>query len=122
MKAGFIVNSNRMAPCFAGNELFVYDDSVDSSEHEVIDTTSWELRDWVTALLKRDVDQLLCSSIDQFLYGALLGNGIVVIPNVIGAIDEVKDKWQKGMIPNEQGYGFRRRHCGHGKKHCRNNG
>ena len=121
MKAGFIVNINRMAPCFTGNELFVYDDSIDSSEHEVVDTAGWELRDWVTELLKRDVDQLLCSSIDQFLYGALLGNGIIVIPNVIGAIDEVKDKWQKGMIPNEHGYGFRRRHCGNIRKRCRNN-
>ncbi len=122
MKAGFITDSSRMAPCFAGNKLVVFDELSDSDKYEAIDTAGWTLRDWVTELNKRDIEQLLCAGVDQFLYGALLGNGIVVISNVIGAIDEVKEKWQKGMTPNEQGYGFRRRHCGNGRKRCRNNG
>ena len=119
MKVGFIINNSRMAPCFSGNDLCVYDDSFKSTEYEIIDTTGWKLRDWATELLKRDIDQLLCSGIDQFLCGALLGNGIIVIFNIVGTIEEVRDKWQKGLISSKQEYGFRGRHCGHGRQRCR---
>ena len=109
----------RMAPCFAGNELFIYDDCAESGEHLMVDTTGWKLRDWTTELVKYDIEQLLCTGIDQFLSGALFGNGIVTISNIVGVIDEVLEQWQQGLIPDRQEYGLRRRRCGHrGKGQC----
>ncbi|MCK5529099.1 MAG: hypothetical protein KAI74_05405 [Kiritimatiellae bacterium] len=122
MKVALITSGGRMAPCFAGNELFIYDDDSGSGEHVVIDTAGWELRDWTTELIKYDIDQLLCAGIGQFLSGALFGNGIVVISNIVGVVDEVLEKWRQGLISDQQEYGLRRRRCGHRGNRCRNNG
>lgn len=122
MKVGFIVNSNRMAPCFVGNELWVYRSLSDSDEHEVVVTVDWGLRNWATELMNRDIEQLLCAGIDRFLCGALLGNGITVISNVVGEVVDVQDKWRQGLITDKQEYGVRGWHCGHSRKRCRRGG
>ena len=114
MKTAFVVNNNRMASCFAGNELWIYYNLADSDKYDVVDTGGWEMRDWITELYKRDVGWLLCAGIDRFLYGSLRGNGIILIPNVIGEVDEVKNKWRQGLISNNQEFGFKRR-----KRCCR---
>ena len=123
MKTALVVNNNRVASCFAGNELWIYDNLSVSDKYEIIDTAGWEMRDWVTELYRRDIERLLCAGIDRFLYGSLQGNGIIVIQDMIGEIDEIKDKWRRGLISDNQEFGFqRRRRCGRGKKRCRNNG
>jgi hypothetical protein len=119
MKTAFVINNNRMAPCFAGNELWIYSSSADLDKHEVIDTSGWEMRDWVTNLHRSDVEKLLCAGIDNFLHGALCGNGVVVISDVAGTLDVIFDKWKSGSISEPEYYGGQGRHCGYGRKQCR---
>ena len=41
----------------------------------------------------------LCTGIiEQFLYGVIRGNGIFVVPNVIGNVLEVLESWRLGKL------------------------
>ncbi len=122
MKVGFIVSRNRVASCFAGNELLVYSNLLELDEHEVVSTSDWQLRDWVTELMKRDVGQLVCSGIDRFLNGTLRGNGVTVSCGIVGSIDVVIDRWRQGLIVERQEYGGRGHRCRGGRKRCRKGG
>jgi len=105
VKTAFVVSNERMASCFAGNEIRVYADLSDASETEVVSSAGWEPRDWVDELRRRDVELLVCVSVNRFLWGALRGSGISVTTDVVGALDNVVERWRRGEIEVDSGYG-----------------
>lgn len=61
-------------------------------------TAGWGALDWGRELVRRDVGLLFCAGIDRFLWGALKGNGIDVIPDAVGEPEEVLSLWQGGAF------------------------
>ena len=48
--------------------------------------------DWVTNLHRSDVEKILRAGIGNFSHGALCDNGMVVVADVAGMLDEVFNK------------------------------
>ena len=87
-----------MCPCFSGVDLWILDQGEDMGRHQLVTTAVWAPLAWGRQLMRRDVVILFCAGIDQFLYGALRGCGIGVVPNAAGTPSEVLKKWQRGEL------------------------
>lgn len=61
-------------------------------------TAGWGVLEWGRELVRRDVGLLFCSGIDHFLWGALKGNGIDVIPDAVGEPEQVLKLWHGGVL------------------------
>jgi predicted Fe-Mo cluster-binding NifX family protein len=116
MKIGLTVLNGMMAPCFSGVDIWVATHEI-REDISVIKTNNWPLYSWTHELSKRDVNILLCSGIDQFLWGALNGYGIRVIANIAGNPEIVTEKWRSGtlQLPNAQNYNYLGRGRGNGR-------
>ncbi|MBN1863943.1 MAG: hypothetical protein JW808_03490 [Victivallales bacterium] len=96
----------RMAPCFAGVDLWIFDsdasmqgdDQTGLENIEVISTHGWHPLGWGRELMRHDVGLLLCSGIDQSTWGSIRGHGIQVIPDALGDAGSVLAAWRKGQL------------------------
>lgn len=102
MIAGLTVNDGRVAPCFAGVELWIVDSEGTAGAPQIFKTDDWPALTWGRELSSRNINILICSGIDRFLWGALQGVGIDVIPNVMGSCAEVIDLWKQGTLTMPQ--------------------
>lgn len=98
MNVGLTTSHNRMAPCFPGAELWILGPDQQIGQHQVVPTVGWHPLAWGQELMRWDVSMLLCAGIDQFLWGALQGYGIQVIPNAMGDPNEVFSQWRAGRL------------------------
>ena len=121
MNIGLTVSSGRMAPCFSGVSLWITDPSVSIDQKQITDTGTWQTLDWGQELMRHNVRTLLCAGIDQFLWGALQGHGIKVVPDTIGSPEKVIEQWQKGDLSVPQIWPPER-HNGCGRRFRRRNG
>ena len=102
VKIGMTTNRDRITPCFAGVELWILAETQDLGEREVMNTEGWHPLAWPKELMRHDVSVLLCSGIDQFVWGALRGYGIQVIPNATGGAEDVLRQWRSGLLAAPQ--------------------
>lgn len=119
MNIGLTVSHGRVAPCFPGVELWIVSSGDDIEKKQVADTRNWPAMAWGSELMRHNVSVLLCAGVDHFLFGALQGYGIEVIPDAEGSPAKVIEHWQKGALkvsniwrPHRQGVfsgGSRRR-------------
>jgi len=98
MKLAFSTNHNRMAPLFPGVTLLLVKSGLTNQMWHQVKTVGWQPAMWGKQLTYYDVDVLFCAGIEQFIYGAIRGFGIYVVPNSIGTADEVYKKWHSGSI------------------------
>lgn len=99
MKLAVTVNRGRVAPVFPGVDLrLIEEQDATSSSREDVMTSSWPLPAWSAQLMRRDVGVLLCAGIDSFVWGALQGHGIAVVPDAIGLPDEIIKQWRNGTL------------------------
>ena len=92
------VSDGRMAPCFSGVELRVVGSQENSEAAKVVETRGWHPLVWGRELMRRDVSTLLCTGIDQVVWGGIRGHGIQVIPNAIGDAESVLAQWVAGGL------------------------
>jgi predicted Fe-Mo cluster-binding NifX family protein len=100
MNIGLTVVSGRVSPCFRGVNLWILGDHAGLERKCVAETQDWGDLAWGQELMKRDVSVLICAGLNQFLWGALKGHGIDVVPNAVGEPDEVLGQWQRGALPS----------------------
>ena len=98
MNVAIATAGERVAPCFAGAELWIVGPDRGIDEHRTIHTAGRDPLYWARELLRLDVGTLLCTGIDQFVWGALEGNGIRVVPEAAGAAGEVLARWRAGEL------------------------
>ena len=98
MNVGLAVSSGRVAPCLPGAELWVVSLGGNREERKTVTTVGWHPLAWPRELMMSNVDTLLCSGIDQFLWGALHGYGIEVVPEAVGHAEEVLEQWRCGRL------------------------
>ena len=121
MNIGLTTSHGRMAPCFAGTDLWVVGADDDAAAHRVVSTAQWRPMFWGHELMRRDIGLLLCAGIDRFLWGAFQGFGIRVIPDTTGTPEDVVAQWRAGrlvpppMWPPCRGTGG----WGRGRRRCR---
>ncbi|MCK5849330.1 MAG: hypothetical protein KAH23_00340 [Kiritimatiellae bacterium] len=95
MNTGLTVSNGRMGPCFSGVCLWIVEPDAAPSKRQIFETTSWQALDWGQELMRHNVRTLLCAGIDQFLWGALQGHGIKVVPDTIGTPEKIIEQWRK---------------------------
>ena len=98
MNIAMTTEGGRVAPCFAGVELWIFGPGQQVGEHLTVHTAGREPLLWARDLLRRDVDTLLCAGIDVFVWGVLRGNGIRVVPEAAGPAKEVLARWRAGTL------------------------
>lgn len=98
MNIGLTVSKRRISPCLSGVSLWIVGDDGDMDDRLEIDTLGWEALAWGRELMRRDVGLLFCAGLDQFLWGALQGNGIDVVPDAIGDPSDVVGQWRRGEL------------------------
>ncbi len=106
MKAAAAISHGRVAPCFAGVEIWIVEqpsassapDHSERSEVEVISTHGWHPLGWGRELMRHDVGLLLCAGIEPGTWAAVRGHGIEVIPHAMGDVASVLEAWRKGML------------------------
>lgn len=96
MRVCLVKSNGRMAPCFPGVEMEIFDAPGTGKYHETISTQGWDMLSWGRELFRRDVTALLCGGIDMFLRGSLNGYGIDVFPGITGNAEKVMKEWQSG--------------------------
>lgn len=123
MNIGLTVSRRRMSPCLPGVDLWILSGTAEVKEKQVVETEKWHSLAWGRELMQRNVNVLLCAGISRFLWGALRGDGIQVVPDAMGVPDEVAEQWQSGGLtvprmwpPHVQGghqrrFGKRRHGC-----------
>ncbi len=116
MNIGLTISRGRVSPCFSGVSLFVLGPELGMQRQED-DTGDWHALDWACELAHRNVRVLLCAGIDRFLWGALQGNGIEVVPDATGPMDEVVAQWREGKLVVPQMWPPQR--CGGGQRGSR---
>ena len=100
MKIGLVINHSRMGVCFAGAELRILADDTVFEKAAVVHTYGWEPLEWGRRLAEQNVELLLCAGIDLSTWAAVRGNGICVIPNLMGDARTVFETWRKGELEN----------------------
>ena len=114
MNVALTSERGRVAPCFAGVELWIVEANQAVGEHRVIRTAGRDPSHWAQEFVRLDVGVLLCAGIDMFAWGVLRGNGIEVVPEAVGAVDEVLAQWRAGTLNAPPTWPFPvRRHSGH---------
>jgi hypothetical protein len=98
MNVALATDSGRVAPCFAGVELWIVNPSQSAGARLTVSTVGLDPSLWARELVRRDVGVLLCAGIDMFAWGVLRGNGIHVVPEAVGTVDEVMVKWHAGTL------------------------
>ncbi len=98
MNIGLTVSHGRISPCFPGVDLWILEAGKDIEQKQVIDTQNWHVLAWGQELMRRNVNVLLCSGVNRFLWGSLQGYGIEVIPNAVGLTNEVIKQWHNGTL------------------------
>ena len=104
MNRALTTSHGRVAPCLPGVELRIFRPRQGWDEGQVISTAGWDPLAWTNELLRRDVRTLLCAGIDQFLWGALRGYGIQVVPTVMGVPEDVLRFWDSGRLEVPQSW------------------
>lgn len=121
MNTGLVTQNHRMAPCYPGADLWVVGADSELDEARCVSTSGWHPLAWGRELLRLDVTELLCVGIDRFLWGALNGYGIRVVPNAIGTAQDVLELWRRGELQVPAmwvpGSGRRQRGRGRGRRH-----
>ena len=110
MKAAFVMTNGRMAPCFAGVEVRLVEKktgmegeaSSGLKEAEILSTKTWHPLQWGRELALHGVNVLLCAGIMPGTWAAVCGNGIEVIPNAMGAAENVLALWCGGKVTPPQ--------------------
>lgn len=87
-----------MAPIFPGIVLQLREEKDIHQVRESIHTDTWRQLSWGTQLMTRNINLLICAGIDQFLWGALRGTGIDVIPNATGTVNRAIGLWRVGLL------------------------
>ena len=87
-----------MSPCFAGVSLWILEQSAEMEQKQVFDTADWNDLALGRELMHRNVNVLLCAGINRFLWGSLQGYGIEVVPDAIGAPEQVLELWRSGKL------------------------
>jgi hypothetical protein len=98
MKLAFSTDNNKLAPLLPGVTLLLVKSGSINLFWQQVKTIGWQPILWGKQLMYYDVDMLFCAGIDQFIYGAIRGFGIYVVPNCTGTSEEVFKKWQSGSI------------------------
>jgi len=98
MNVALTTRHGHMVPCFSGVELLVIPPDQDLDRCEPVSTADWPPLAWGRELARRDVGVLICSGIYPFLWGALRGHGIDVVPNAIGESSSVLADWRSGAL------------------------
>ena len=131
MNTALTISHGRMAPCFAGVEIWIVSNNIPehAAGHAILDgakiilTYGWHPLGWGRELMRCDVGLLLCSGIDQSTWSSVQGHGIQVIPNAIGDALSVLNAWRSGRLSPPRlwpaypdGYaGFPTGGCGRGR-------
>ena len=104
MVIALTISHGRIAPCFAGVEIWIL------SEDEILDngvrisTHGWHPLAWGYELRRKHVTLILCSGIDLSTWSGLRGHGIRVIPNITGNPDKVLDQWRQGALQQPESW------------------
>lgn len=98
MIVAMVTSRGRMAPCFAGAELWIVPDNVDLSRAQFVSTRGWHPLAWGRELMQRDVAVLLCAGIDQATWAGVRGHGIDAVPTAIGNLETVLSAWRDGNL------------------------
>ena len=98
MNIAMTTENGRVAPCFAGVELWIVEPNQGVGVHRIIHTAGRDPSHWARELVRQDVGVLLCAGIDIFVWGGLLGNGVEVVPDAIGTADDVLARWRAGLL------------------------
>ena len=98
MSLALTVSRGRVSPCFSGVHLWVLPADGVLRKAEIVPTIGWGPPHWGQELMRRDVTTLLCAGIDRFLWGALQGYGVQVVPEAVGAPGRVVELWQRGDL------------------------
>lgn len=89
MIVAFATSRERVSSCFSGAELRIVNTEKGLGKAFTINTDDLCSNVWGPVLLRYDVEVFVCSGIDRFAEGALLGNGIRIISDVYGSIPDV---------------------------------
>ena len=116
MNVGMTTDGERMCPCFSGACLWILDQDEDIDRHWSVATGSWQSLGWSRQLMRLDVGVVLCVGVDQFLWGALKGYGIEVVPNAVGRPSEVLKQWRRGELVPPDMWPVRLPRCGGGRR------
>ena len=98
MNVALTTEGGRIAPCFAGVEVWIVEPAQNACEHRTIPTAGRDPSFWARDLVRLDVDAFLCAGIDMFLWGVLRGNGIEVFANITGPAGEALERWRAGLL------------------------
>ena len=104
MNVVLTTKNGRIAPCFTGVELWIIGPGQSAGECRVIYTAGRDPVLWARDLVRADVSTLLCTGIDMFVSGSIRGNGIQVITEAIGTVDEVLNRWRAGELKTQPIY------------------
>lgn len=102
MNVALTVEDGRVAPCFAGVELWIIGPNQRIEDRETVKTTESHPLSWARELVRRDIGVFFCSGIDMFAWGFLKGNGVQIVPECFGTVESVLEAWRNGslMIPS----------------------
>lgn len=106
MKVALSISHGRMAPCFAGVELWLIQanaitktgEPADLTDAEILSTHGWHPLVWGRELMRHDVGLLLCAGMAAGTWAAIQGHGIEVIPNAMGDVGTVLAAWRDGHL------------------------
>lgn len=93
------LNGNRIAPILEGSalQLVAFEQNTFTMGQQLI-TDEWSPSMWGRELLRYEVNILICGGIDRFFQGALQGNGIQIVSNITGTLDDVLRLWKSGQL------------------------
>lgn len=98
VNVGLTISRGRMSPCFPGTDLLVVSADGGAAKGKTVATMGWHPLAWGQELMRRNVGTLLCAGMDQFLWGALRGHGIQVVPEVVGDPSRALERWRSGEL------------------------
>lgn len=99
MKIALATRKGQLAPLFPGVEILIFKKQSAAAELEKrIQTSEWPPLAWGLNLMREDVNLLICSGLDHFVWGSLQGYGISVAPDAAGTVDEVLNLWYQGQL------------------------
>ncbi len=98
MNLAITVDQGRITSLYLGVHIMLVVIKNQTYECRIVNTDNWSKLSWGKKLLYYDVDLLICSGIEQFLYGVIKGYGINVIPYAIGSVLEVLEHWREGEL------------------------
>lgn len=98
MNLALATSHDRMAPCFAGVELWILDENAELNQALRLSTHGWHPLAWGRELMRRDVGLLVCAGVNLQTWAGIQGHGIDVIPDAIGDPGTVLEAWRNRQL------------------------